>query len=475
MKPRAELSRAPVAPGGYGLWMEEALAASPPPAPEPLAGDERADVCIVGGGYTGLWTAIRVLEYEPSARVVVLDADLCGSGASGRNGGFAMSWWPKIKALVERVGRDEAFRLGDAVERAIAEIGDFCAAEGIDAGFRQGGWIWTATSAAQAGAWRGAVRICADGGRAPFQELSAAEVCERTGSPVHLGAVLDPSGATIQPAALTRGLREAAIRRGARVHERSPVARLDRERGTVATASGTVTAGAVVLATNAWLSQLPELARAVVPLSSDIVATAPIADRLAASGWTGGEAVSDSRMMVHYYRASRDGRVVFGRGGGGIGFAGRFSFDHAPRRAAAVEAEMRRLVPATASVPVTHAWGGAVDRTVDGLPFFGALTAGARVVYGAGFSGNGVAPSLIAGRVLASLALGRDDEWSRCGLVGPAPGRFPPEPVRFAGGTLVRAAVARKEGRENRGLHVGILTRALASLAPAGFLKSNPR
>jgi hypothetical protein len=134
---------------------------------------------------------------------------------------------------------------------------------------------------------------------------------------------------------------------------------------------------------------------------------------------------------------------------------------------------MRRIVPATVGVPVTHAWGGAVDRSHDGLPFFGSLRARARVVYGAGFSGNGVAPSLIGGRILASMALGLEDEWSGCGLARGIPAaRFPPEPIRFLGGSLVKGAVTRKEVREDRDQTVDPLTRRLAALAPSGFFKA---
>ncbi len=453
------------------MWMEEALAAEPPGEPHRLEGDSEADVCVVGGGYTGLWTALRVLELEPSARVTVLEADLCGAGASGRNGGFALSWWPKLETLVKRVGRDEAIRLADTAERAIAELGELCAAEAIDAQFQRSGWLWTASSQAQVGAWRGALRACEAVGRAPFEELTADEVRRRTGSPAQLGGVLEPAGATVQPALLARGLRRAAMRRGAAVHEHSAVVELDRDAGIVRTAAGSVRAGAIVLATNAWLARIPELARAIVPLSSDMVATAPMADRLSSSGWTGGEAISDSRLMVHYYRTTRDGRVAFGRGGGGLAFHGRFSFDAPGKRAAELEADLRRLVPASDGVPVTHTWGGAVDRSEDGLPFFGSLRGRARVHYGAGFSGNGVAPALTAGRVLGSLALERDDEWSGCGLVGGVPGKFPPEPVRFLGGSLVKAAVARKERREDRGGAVDPITRRLAALAPSGFFR----
>ena len=455
------------------MWMEQALAAEPPGEPRALEGDSDADVCIVGGGYTGLWTALRVLELEPSARVSVLEADRCGAGASGRNGGFALSWWPKLETLIARVGRDEAVRLADVAERAIAELGEFCADEEIDAQFTPGGWLWTATSEAQLGAWRGALRACEAAGRSPFEELDAEAVRDRTGSPVQRGGVLERSGATVQPALLARGLRDVALRRGAAVYERSPVVEVDRDGGWVRTRAGSVRAGEIVLATNAWLAAVPELRRAIVPLSSDMVASAPMADRLEASGWTGGEAISDSRLMVHYYRTTREGRVAFGRGGGALAFGGRFAFDSPGARAAEVEADMRRLVPASAGVPVTHAWGGAVDRSEDGLPFFGSLRGRAPIHYGAGFSGNGVAPALTAGRVLASLALGRDDEWSGCGLVGGVPGRFPPEPVRFLGGSLVKAAVARKERREDRGAGVDPLTRRLAGLAPSGFFRAS--
>jgi glycine/D-amino acid oxidase-like deaminating enzyme len=175
--------------------------------------------------------------------------------------------------------------------------------------------------------------------------------------------------------------------------------------------------------------------------------------------------------MVHYYRTTRDRRVAFGRGGGALAFNGRFSFDAPGARAAELEADLRRLVPASAGVPVTHTWGGAVDRSEDGLPFFGSLRGGARIHYGAGFSGNGVAPALTAGRVLASLALERDDEWSGCGLARGVPGKFPPEPIRFVGGSLVKAAVARKERREDRGDAVDPVTRRLAALAPSGFFR----
>jgi glycine/D-amino acid oxidase-like deaminating enzyme len=242
----------------------------------------------------------------------------------------------------------------------------------------------------------------------------------------------------------------------------------------VRTPSGYIRADAVVLALNAWATKIPELARAIVAVSSDMVATAPMAEKLKESGWTGGEAISDCRLLVHYYRPTKDGRVAFGRGGGRLAFGGRVNsnFDYNGRQTRELEEELVKLVPAAKGVPVTHAWGGPIDRTTDGFPIVGVLPARAHIVYGTGYSGNGVAPSLTIAKMLASSALRRDDEWAgspvNCGVCG----KFPPEPIRFVGGLVVRQAVRHKEGREDRGKSVDPVTKTVAGLAPQGFFRA---
>lgn len=455
------------------LWLQEALADEEGGGSTSLETAIDADVCIVGGGYTGLWTALRLTELEPGATVALVEADICGGGPSGRNGGFALSWWPKLETLAERTGWEEAVRLCHLSQQAVDELETFCEREGIDAHFTRGGWLWTATSQAQLDSWRGSVEAAERAGTHPFELLSAEETQARTGSPVHLGAAFETGAASVHPGRLARGLRRVALERGVKIFERSPLLRLDRERGIVETPSGSVRAGAIVLATGAWLAGVRELRRAIVPLSSDIVATAPMAERLEESGWTGGEVVSNCRLMVHYYRTTRDGRIAFGRGGGRLAFGGRVDeeFDFNERQTRELREELPQLVPAAEGVPITHAWGGPIDRTTDGLPVFGRLRAGARIVYGSGFSGNGVAPTLTAGKILASSALGREDEWAGCGLNRGVAGRFPPEPIRFLGGLVVREAVRRKETREDRGARVDPLTRRIAALAPASFFR----
>jgi glycine/D-amino acid oxidase-like deaminating enzyme len=454
------------------LWLQEALRLEEEDGAPELVDSIEADVCIVGGGYTGLWAALRVKELEPDASVVLIDSDICGGGPSGRNGGFALSWWPKIETLQKRVGREEALRLVKASEAAIAEIGEFCRREGVDAHFHRGGWLWTATSPAQVNSWESAVEIAEGYGEKPFEVLSADQVQARTGSPVHLGAAFEASAATVQPALLARGLRRVALERGVRIHERTPMVDLDRE-GVVRTPSGSIHAGAIVLALNAWAIQVKELSRALVAVSSDVVATAPMPEKLEQSGWTGGEAISNCRLMVHYYRTTRDGRLAFGRGGGRLAFGGRVNsnFDFNEGQTEGLKEDLVRLVPAAEGVEVTNAWGGPIDRTTDGLPFAGRLPGKVPIVYGTGYSGNGVAPSLTFAKILASSALGRSDEWSEAGLNRGVPAKFPPEPVRFLGGLVVREAVRRKEGREDRGLTCDPVTGAVAGLAPQGFFR----
>jgi glycine/D-amino acid oxidase-like deaminating enzyme len=456
------------------LWLQEALAAEDGVASSELVEPIRADVCIVGGGYTGLWTALRISELEPGASIALVEADICGGGPSGRNGGFALSWWPKVETLIKHVGEEEAFRLVRISAEAVDELGAFCEREGIDAHYRRGGWLWTATSPAQLGSWEGAAAAAERAGERPFELLSAEEVQRRTGSPVHLGAAYEAGAATVQPALLARGLRRVAADRGVRIFERSPMVDLDRDRGVVRTASGSVQADAIVLATGAWLASVPELRRALVAVSSDIVATAPMPERLEQAGWTGGESISDCRLMVHYYRTTKDGRIAFGQGGHRHARGGRVDdgfFGRSESTARVLHADLVRLVPFAEGVEVTHTWGGPIDRTVDGAPIFGRLPGRVPIVYAGGYSGNGVAPCLTAGKILASSALRRDDEWSDCGLNRGVAGTFPPEPVRYLGGFVVRAAVKRKEGREDFGHSVDPVTRRVAGLAPQGFFR----
>ncbi len=453
------------------LWLEEAIAPGLEPEPR-LAGDIRADVAIIGGGYVGLWTAIRIKELDPASDVVLVEQDICGGGASGRNGGFVLSWWAKFATLMALYGKTSAIDLCRRSEAAIQEIGSFSAAHQIDAHFVQAGWLWTATTSAQIGAWERPVRLCEELGLDAFVRLDPAEVARRAGSRRHLEGVLERSGATVQPAALVRGLRKVALSLGVRLFEQTTVTSFTRDSPVVLTTpDGRLTADRLVIATNAWAASLSELARSIVVVSSDIVATQPIPEKLQAIGWTGGEGITDSQQMVDYYRTTRDGRIVFGKGGWGIAYGGRIGpeFDRDATRARTVTSDFHRLYPMLAEVPIDRDWSGAIDRSVNGLPVIGHLGGRTHICYGIGWSGNGVGPSVVGGRILASLALGLRNEWSEMPIVDRPFGKFPPEPIRYLGAHIVRAAVQSKEQAEARGDSPSRLSCALARLAPEGL------
>ena len=451
------------------FWLQEC--AGDAPDQPPLQGSDKTDVAILGGGYVGLWTALRIKELQPSCDVTILEQDICGGGASGRNGGFVLTWWPKLASLTKLCGQEEAVRIGHSSEAAIDEIESFCTQHAIDGDFRRGGSLWTATCDAHLGSWEGVLRICEKMGVEPFRRLDPAEVAARAGSPVHRAGVFESTAAIVQPAALARGLRRVALQKGVRIYENTKAFSFTRKSPiTIQTAQGSLSTKKLVIATNAWAASIRELGRAIVVVSSDIVTTAPIPERLEKIGWHKDLSITDSQTMVDYYRISRDGRIAFGKGGWTLAYGGNIgvNFDRHPRRAAEVTADLRRYYPMLNDVPVTHDWSGPIDRTPDSLPVPGYLNRERSIVYGIGWSGNGVGPAVIGGKILASLALERDDEWSRHPLVGRPVRGFPPEPIRYLGAHLVRTAVAAKERAELGDKKPSWWSVRLSKFAPAG-------
>jgi glycine/D-amino acid oxidase-like deaminating enzyme len=452
----------------HGWWIREASAEAPQP---PLTGAVRADVAIVGGGYAGLWTAWHLLDAAPGARVVVLEADRCGHGPSGRNGGFCESYWRAAELLRERLGDAGARALGEASSESVAAIGRWCDEQDVDAWFRQAGSLAVDTTQVHDGrAQAAAVAAAALGAPERVRPLDAAQVRARCASPLFGSGVLVPDFATVQPARLALGLRRRLLERGVVIHEGSRVRRLGRRAAggvAVETASGRVVADRAVVAINAatrgWRRFAPRLAVA----SSHVLLTEPVPDVLEELGWTGGESITDARSLLHYTRTTRDDRIAFGWAGGrlacGARLGGRVEVD--PRAVATAREHLVRMFPPLAGRRITHAWGGPIDVSPSRLPQVESLS-GDRVHVVFGFSGNGVGPAHLAGRILASLALGRRDAVTRLPIVGAVASGVPPEPLAWVGGSLVRAALARRDELEERGRRAGPVVRALCA-APA--------
>ncbi|WP_420969497.1 NAD(P)/FAD-dependent oxidoreductase [Bradyrhizobium sp. B120] len=457
------------------FWVKQAFDRGGKPQVRSLSTHATADVTIVGGGYLGLWTAIRIKERSPSLKVAVVERDLCGAGASGRNGGFVTSYWAKYLSLHKLCGTDEANRIAKSSAEAVLEIGAFCREHGIDAEFRADGWLWTATSVPQIGCWNILISELAKYNVRPFEVLDTAQVARLGGTDRNLAGVFEPDAATVQPAILALGLRSHAQKLGVTIYEHSPMIRLERTRTPkVITGKGSVTSKKVVLAMNAWAAQFRYLRRKVAIVSSDMIATTARPDELNEIGFVKGVAICDSRMFLNYYRNTPDGRIVFGKSLGHFAFAGQVvdHYEGPSLRAGEVEEGFRKLYPMLNGMDIESSWTGPIDRSVDGLPFFGRLDNHPNISFGIGFSGQGVGPTVLGGKILASLALDEVNEWSNCGLVRDEVDKFPVEPFRYVGSILVREALRRKEGLEDRARHPDPLTIAIANLAPVGYVPS---
>ena len=423
-----------------------------------LEGEVVADVCIVGGGYTGLWTALTLKERDPSLRVVLVEAEICGAGPSGRNGGFLHGYWAGIADLLPLLGSEGALQLARAGERIVPAVRAFCESRGEDVWLRESGMLMVSAAPAQDDAVDHAVAAASEVG-APEQAvpLDASGVAERIRSPVFRRGVYFPDGATVQPARLVHALRVAAMDAGVELYEQTPALRV--QAGNVATPRGSVRAAEIVMAVNAAATGWRPVARHVTNFGSYVVLTEPVPELLKEIGWTGGEAVLDARMFLHYFRTTADGRVLMGSGSGPIGFRGRvdgrFTSDDAT--AARAEHGLRRLLPGLADARIDRAWGGPIDVSADHLPFFGTVK-GKRIHYGVGYSGHGVGPTWLGGQILASL------DAAKRGRVDSAATRLTP-----GGLTAARAAQAsRRRARAVRDPRVRASRRGGTSAAVTG-------
>ena len=403
-------------------WQEEAPLAEGLPA---LAEHIEAEVVIVGGGFTGLWTALELKRASPSTRVVLLEAARCGHGASGRNGGFLHGYWASLPRLVELFGREQAV----ALARESTGVYDAVRALGEDVWLSEGGMLTVAIGPAHDAELEHAAAVAAEVG-APEEAVLIGRDALPVDSPAFRGAVFYRDAATVQPARLVRALRRATLAAGVRIHERTPVLRID---GSVVRCDrGSVRAGEIVVATNASAAVRWPAARRVAVFRSAIVLTEPVPDLHERIGWTGGEAIADARTYLSYFRLTNDNRVLMGSASGDDWRA---------------EAALRQYFPQLADVKIASRWEGAIDVSSDRLPVVGTVP-GTRVHYAAGFTGNGVGPSWLVGKTLARLALHEDVHSPLLAARAPS---LPPKPLRSLGASVVRRALLAIDDAETAG------------------------
>lgn len=442
----------PLRPDGepLSLWHDQ----GPTPKPRPaLVGAEEADVVIVGGGYTGLWTAYYLLGARPGLRVMVVEAKFCGFGASGRNGGWVSAKFPGSKeTMAADHGRQAVVDYQRLMFDAVDEIGRVAEAEGIAADYRKGGMLLFATTPAQ----ETRLRAYADGlrrwgfGDEDLEMLGAGEARSRAAVAGAKAALFTPHCASIQPWRLVAGLADAVERRGGVIYERSPARAVSS--GLVVTDEGAVRAPVVLRCTEAFTSNLPGQTRTLAPVYSLMIATEPLSDEWWSEvGLHDGETFSDERHLIIYGQRTTDNRFAFGGRGAPYHFGStvRPAWDSDPRTHELVRQVLWELFPQLGDAAVTHRWGGAVAVPRDwrvSVDFDRVSGLG----YAGGYVGQGVASANLAGRTLADLVAGSDTERTALPFVGHRWRRWEPEPLRWIGINLGRALAPLADVSEER-------------------------
>ncbi|MEI6403673.1 MAG: FAD-dependent oxidoreductase [Actinomycetota bacterium] len=426
---------------------------SPRPA---LPGDTSADVAIVGAGYTGLWTAYYLAERDPSLRIVVVEAEVAGFGASGRNGGWCSALLPMtLDAMAATHGRDGAARLQREMHHTVDEVGAVAAREGIDCHFAKGGTITHARNEAQIPRLQADLAVAREFGFGDddYRWLDADEARAMVAATDVHGGVYTPHCAAIHPARLARGLATAVERRGVAIYESTRVTAIEPRR--VVTEHGTVSAEVIVRCTEGFTPSIAGQRRAVVPIYSLMIATEPLPTAFFDEvGWADRQTYADARRLIIYGQRTADDRIAFGGRGAPyhFGSAVRPEFDrHAGVHAGLVDT-LRGIFPALGDAAITHRWGGPVGAPRDWYCSVG-LDRTSGLAWAGGYVGDGVGTTNLAGRTLADLITGTDSDLVTLPWVGHRSRRWEPEPLRWIGiNTLVRLPVGadRYEDRHQR-------------------------
>lgn len=436
-------------------WLEDTGDLTPRPA---LPGDTAVDIAILGAGFTGLWTAYELLKRDASLRIGIVEAEIAGFGGSGRNGGWCVAGiGVTLGELARRFGDDTARHVTGVLRETVDEVGKACAVDFPGANFFKGGVLRLARGRQEVPAVRDAMalreRLGLDDG---CEVLTADQVRRRVVVDGALGALADAHCATIHPGHLVRGLARHVESRGVSLWEQTRVTHVapggSGGRPRLATDHGTVTADAVVLAGEAYLSQLPQMRRKVMPVYSLAVMTEPLdEEHWQAIGWAGRECLSSHRLSVDYLSRTADGRILFGGRGAPyhLGSDIQPAYDRHDQTHAWLRGQLFEWFPSLAGVRFTHAWGGPVGMPRDWLPTF-SFRPETGMAAAFGYTGQGVAASNLAGRVLADLITGGGAQWSRLPMVGHRPRHWEPEPLRFLAVRTLQAALGRSDERAAR-------------------------
>jgi glycine/D-amino acid oxidase-like deaminating enzyme len=442
------------------FWLATRRDYVPSPA---LEGEQKADIAIIGGGFTGLWTSIFLKELAPEVSVVVLEQEILGYGGSGRNAGQVSGCIDHSHHhAIAHFGKDEARRMARVGLKNLDALAQFIKERDLACDFERSGQLLVALTPAQAEDARSQIESAEELGVTGLRLLSAEETRAELNSPLYLGGTIDPGWGTVHPIKLVDGLKREAVRLGVRFFERTRVTQLDVGTTSVfiKAAAGCMKVDKAVLATNAYTHLIfPKLLHRFIPLYDYVLVSEPLTGpQLALIGWRNRRAVIDGRTFFNYYRLTGDNRILWGTSEAKYYSPNRVDelCDHSEPHYDALQGSFQRHFPQLADLKWEYAWGGPIASTSRLTPFFGS-TAGGRIHYGLGYTGLGIANSRLAGQILAHRVLNRASELLDLAIVKKSPLPFPPEPLR----SLAVNAVTRSLRRVDAGKKPRFLLRVL--------------
>jgi glycine/D-amino acid oxidase-like deaminating enzyme len=428
-----------------------------------LQAPAETDIVVIGGGLTGLWTALFLKELDPAREVAVVEQGIAAWGASGRNAGMLAETIDHTHGLaIQHFGRAEAARLAALGEANVRELTDFLRDRDIQCDYEPSGRFMASFTEAHLAEAQRNLDVARSLGIESHRVLTREQMQAEVHSPLYIGGLEVRGGGILDPARMTDGLRREAQRLGVRVFERTRVERIEEDgAGVRLTANGTtLRARRAVLGTSAYTHHLlPQVRHRFIPLYDYIMVSEPLtAAQWESIGWKGRQGITDGRTFFNYYRPTADGRVLWGTSEATYYRGNRVdeSCDHSPRHYDALRASWRRTFPQLADLEWPYAWGGPICSTTRLTPYFGKALGG-RAWYGLGFTGHGLGSTRLAGRILAHLALDRPSELLSLSLVTRPPFPYPPEPLR---GWAVEA-VTRDLRRVDQGEAPSVMLRLL--------------
>ncbi len=406
----------------------------------PLEGADDADIAIIGGGYTGFSAAYHLRQADPSLKVVLLESEEVGFGASGRNGGFAMTvfglsiWW-----AVTRFGKERAEEAHHYMERAVDLVESLIKGHDIACDAKRAGFLRAATTPGYVKRIQHDIATVKSLGITGIEWIDAATLHDRVRSPRYLGAWWEPRCVILNPAKLARGMKQVAQKAGAVIYENTPTLEVRRDADfTLRTQKGTLKARKLVFAANAWSHLLPGLSSKQIPAFTYMVATEPLTkSQWSEIGWQGGEGIEDARNLVHYYRPTVDGRIVMGGGPVGISYGRNMAKDESEAAWSHLERHIGAIFPSLKSIKIEYRWGGPFSVTMDLAPALG-YAGDKRAVYSLGCVGHGVSTAHLNGQVIRDLILEKETDLAKLFFVNRRVIPWPPEPLRLAASVAIR-------------------------------------